>query len=95
LWCRGLAGRRVRLTAGGPGTELAFVRCLNVLMAGGGHVAVATDDPRLAALSAERAAWNDRTADSWEHVMPLRARTSADRLLAAGYRVRVVLGAHR
>ena len=95
-WCRALAGRRVRLTAGSPPTELAFVRCLNVLMAGEGHPAVATADPRLVALSVERAAWNDRTPDSWEHVMPLRARTSAARrLLAAGHRVRVVVGAPR
>jgi proline dehydrogenase len=94
-WCRSLADRRVRLTAGrGARGDLAFVRCLNVLMAGSGHPAVATTDPGLLALGAVRAAWNDRTPDSWEHVMPDRARSSAGRrLLAAGYRVRVVVGA--
>jgi proline dehydrogenase len=96
-WCRDVAHRRVRLTAGrGARADLAFVRCLNVLMAGGGHPAVATADPRLVAIAGERAAWNDRTPDSWEHVMPYRVRVhDRRRLLAAGYRVRVVLGAGR
>jgi proline dehydrogenase len=93
-WCRDLAGGRVRLTAGrGARADLAFVRCLNVLMAGGGHPAVATADPRLVAITGERAAWNDRTPDSWEHVMPYRVRRyDRRRLLAAGYRVRVAVG---
>jgi proline dehydrogenase len=96
-WCRALAGRRVRLTAGrGARADLAFVRCLNVLMAGGGHTAVATADRRLIAITGERAAWNDRTPDSWEHVMPYRVRSyDRRRLLAAGYRVRVVVGSRR
>jgi proline dehydrogenase len=93
-WCRELAGGRVRLTAGrGARADLAFVRCLNVLMAGGGHPAVATADPRLIAITGERAAWNDRRPDSWEHVMPYRVRRhDRRRLLAAGYRVRVAVG---
>ena len=95
--CRSLADRRVRLTSSrGARADLGFVRCLNVLMAGSGQPAVDTTDPRLRALGAERAAWNDRTPDSWEHVMPYRAHPSAGRrLLAAGYRVRVVVGASR
>ena len=40
--CRALAGRRVRLVAGArPAADLAFVRCLNVLMAGDGRPGVA------------------------------------------------------
>ncbi len=97
MWCREVADRRVRLTEGrGARADLAFVRCLNVLMAGGGHPAVATADPRLVAIAGERAAWNDRTPESWEHVMPYGVRVhDRRRLLAAGYRVRVVVAAGR
>ena len=92
-WCRDLADARVRLTSGrGARADLAFVRCLNVLMAGRGQPAVATADPRLVAIAGERAAWNDRTPDSWEHVMPFGVRLHDQRrLLAAGYRVRVAV----
>jgi proline dehydrogenase len=91
--CRARAEGRVRLTAGrGAAADLTFVRCLNILMAAGGTPAVATTDPRLVAVTGERAAWNDRTPDSWEHVMPYGVRTDQQRrLVAAGYRVRVVL----
>jgi proline dehydrogenase len=59
-------------------------------MAAGGTLAVATTDPRLVAVTGERAAWNDRTPDSWEHVMPYGVRTDQQRrLVAAGYAVRV------
>ena len=96
-WCRQLAEGPVRLRAGrGARADLAFVRCLNILMAGGGHPAVATTDPRLVAITGERAAWNDRTPDTWEHVMPYRVRRyDRRRLLAAGFSVRVVLGSRR
>ncbi|WP_104526470.1 hypothetical protein [Blastococcus atacamensis] len=89
--CRALTGRRVRLTAGrGAGAGLAFVRCLAVLMAGEGDLAVATTDPRLIAITGERAAWNGRTSDSWEYVMPWGAPTEEQhRLVAAGHTVRV------
>jgi proline dehydrogenase len=91
--CRAHAGRRVRLGAGrGAAADLAFVRCLNVLMAAGGHPAVATTDRRLITLAGERAAWNQRTPDSWEHLMPFRVRVHDQRrLLAAGCRVRILL----
>ncbi|HEV7212092.1 MAG TPA: hypothetical protein VGN47_10320 [Blastococcus sp.] len=91
--CRALAGGRVRLTQGrGAAADLAFVRCLNVLMAGSGHPSVAATDPRLIAITGERAAWNGRTPDSWEHVMPFRVRTEEQqRLAAAGYTVRVAV----
>jgi proline dehydrogenase len=89
--CRLLADGRVRLVAGrGGAADLAFVRCLNVLMSGSGRPAIATTDRRLVAIAGERAAWNDRSVDSWEHVMPLGIRTEEQRrLTAAGYRVRV------
>jgi proline dehydrogenase len=91
--CRLFAGGRVRLVAGrGAAVDLAFVRCLNVLMSGPGRPAIATTDRRLLAIAGERAAWNDRSADSWEHVMPLGVRVDEQRrLVAAGYRVRVTV----
>jgi proline dehydrogenase len=89
--CRALAGERVRLRAGSRrAARLAFARCVDVLMAGNGRPAVATADPRLIAITGERAAWHGRTPDSWEHVMPWRVRTAEQqRLAAAGTTVRV------
>jgi proline dehydrogenase len=91
--CRELAGGRVRLVAGrGAAADLAFVRCLNVLMAGSGRPALAAGDPRLIAIAGERAAWNGRSPDSWEHVMPYGIRTDEQhRLTAAGHAVRVAV----
>jgi proline dehydrogenase len=61
-------------------------------MAASGRPAVATDDPRLVAIAGERAAWNDRSPDSWEHVMTYGVRTEQQhRLVAAGYSVRVAV----
>jgi proline dehydrogenase len=92
--CRAFADRRVRLVAGRRSSDLAFVRCLNVLMAGHGHAGIAASGPRLIAIAGERAAWNGRTPDSWEHVLPYRVRTEEQqRLVAGGYAVRVVLPA--
>ncbi len=95
--CRALAERHVRLVAGrGSAAALAFVRCLNVLMAAGGRPAVATTDLRLIAIAGERAAWNGRTPDSWEHVMPYGVRTAEQRrLAAAGLTVRVTVPSGR
>jgi proline dehydrogenase len=91
--CRALAGRRVRLTEGrGAAADLAFVRCLNVLMAGPGSPGIEASDRRLIAIAGERAAWNGRTPDSWEHVMPYGVLTDEQhRLVAGGYAVRVVV----
>jgi proline dehydrogenase len=96
--CRALAGGRVRLTGShlpgrrGAAADLAFVRCLNVLMSGAGRPGVGTTDPRLVAIAGERAAWNERAPDSWEYVMPWQVRSEQQRrLVAGGYRVRVVL----
>jgi proline dehydrogenase len=89
--CRSLAAGSVRLVdGGGSAARLAFVRCLNVLMAAPGRPGVATTDPRLIAIAGERAAWNDRPPESWEHVMPYGVRTDEQqRLVAAGSGVRV------
>ena len=96
--CRALAGDRVRLTGArlagrrGAAADLAFVRCLDVLMSGAGRPGVGTTDPRLIAIAGERAAWNERAPDSWEYVMPWQVRSEQQRrLVAGGYRVRVVL----
>ena len=96
--CRALAGGRVRLTGShlagrrGAAADLAFVRCLDVLMSGAGRPGVGTTDPRLVAIAGERAAWNERAVDSWEYVMPWQVRSEQQRrLIAGGYRVRVVL----
>jgi proline dehydrogenase len=91
--CRKHASGRVRLTEGrGAAADLAFVRCLNVLMAGDGHPEIAASDRRLIAIAGERAAWNGRTPDSWEHVMPYGVLTDAQhRLVAGGYAVRVAV----
>ena len=83
--CRAHADGRVRLTAGGgAAADLAFVRCLNVLMTGRGRPAVAVLAQRLVAITGERAAWNDRSPDSWEYVMPYGIRTELRRRLVAG-----------
>jgi proline dehydrogenase len=91
--CRGLAGGRVRLTRGrGAAADLAFVRCLNVLMAGDGRPEIEASDPRLIAIAGERAAWNGRTPDSWEHVMPYGVLIDEQRrLVAGGHTVRVAV----
>jgi len=93
--CRSLADRDVRLVRGRPvlggqGADLAFVRCLGVLMAGAGHPAIAATDPRLIAIAGERAAWTGRPSDTWEYVLPYGALTDERRrLVASGCTVRV------
>ncbi|MDT0274843.1 hypothetical protein [Blastococcus goldschmidtiae] len=90
--CRALAGSRVRLRGSGPAARPAFVRCVDILMAGDGGPAVATGDPRLVAITGERAAWHGRAPESWEHVMPWNVRTpEQQRLAAAGATVRVAV----
>src|SRR4051794_37315067 len=55
-------------------------------MAGDGHPEIAASDRRLIAIAGERAAWNGRTPDSWEHVMPYGVLTDEQhRLVAGGY----------
>ena len=76
----------MRLVAGraAPRADLAFVRCLNVLMAARGARPSPASDPRLIAIAGERAAWNGRTPDSWEHVMPYGVRLHEQQRLVAG-----------
>ncbi|MBN1094082.1 hypothetical protein JKP75_16895 [Blastococcus sp. TML/M2B] len=95
--CRALAGGRVRLRAGrGAAARRAFVRCLDVLMAGDGAPAVATSDPRLIAVAGERAAWHGRTYDTWEHVMPWRIRPAEQqRIAASGAALRIAVPSGR
>jgi proline dehydrogenase len=65
-------------------------------MSGAGRPGVCTSDPRLVAIAGERAAWNERDPDSWEYVMPWQVRSEQQRrLVAGGYRVRVVLRSGR
>ena len=91
--CRAFGSGRVRLAEGrGSAADLAFVRCLNVLMAADGRPGIAASDRRLIAIAGERAAWNGRTPDSWEHVMPYGVLTDEQhRLVAGGYAVRVAV----
>ncbi len=70
--------------------DLSFVRCLNVLMVGKGRPMVATHDPRLIAIAAERAARYGRMPESWEYQMLYGARPNEQaRLVELGHVVRV------
>ena len=61
-------------------------------MATGARLGIAATDPRLIAITGERAVWHGRSPDSWEYVMPHGVRVEEQqRLMAAGHRVRVAL----
>src|SRR6266550_2578568 len=102
--CRDLAypGSRVRLCKGAYDepesvayrdaheVDLAYVRCLNVLMGGAGFPMLATHDPRLIAIADERARWYGRAKGSYEYQLLYGVRpTEQRRLAAAGETVRV------
>lgn len=102
--CRRLAaqGSRVRLVKGAyrePASvayqdrrevDLAYVRCLKILMAGEGHPMVATHDPRLIAITQDLARRHDRVPGSYEFQMLYGIRADEQRrLVDAGERVRV------
>jgi proline dehydrogenase len=102
--CRDLAtaGSRVRLVKGAyaePATvaypakadvDLAYVRCLKILMAGEGYPMVASHDPRMIKLAGVLAARHGRAPRSYEYQMLYGIRTSEQRRLAAdGHRMRV------
>src|SRR3954469_3030422 len=104
--CRELAvaGSRVRLCKGAYAeresvafqsaldVDKSYVRCLNILMSGGGYPMVATHDPRLIAIAEDRARWFDRSAEEYEFQMLYAMRTDEQaRLAAAGNIVRVYL----
>jgi proline dehydrogenase len=102
--CRELAtaGSRVRLCKGAYAepesvayqsaldVDKAYVRCLNVLMAGDGYPMVATHDPRLISIAADRARWFDRSSAQFEFQMLYGIRPEEQaRLTGAGHTVRV------
>jgi proline dehydrogenase len=102
--CKDLAheGSRVRLCKGAykePESvafqsalevDRSYVRCLNVLMGGTGYPMLATHDPRLIAIGAERARWYDRAQSAFEFQLLLGVRPDEQRRLAAeGHTVRV------
>ena len=100
--CRDLAraGSRVRLCKGAyrepPSVahqkrldvDLSYVRCLNVLMAGDGYPMLATHDPRLIAIGAERAKFHGTRAFEFQMLYGIRPDEQR-RLAAAGHTVRV------
>ncbi len=102
--CRDLAyeGSRVRLCKGAyhePGTvafqnphdvDLAYVRCLKVLMAGAGYPMVASHDPRLIEIAGVLAARAGRAPGTYEYQMLYGVRPNEQKRLAnAGEKVRV------
>jgi proline dehydrogenase len=104
--CRELAvaGSRVRLCKGAYkepesvayqsrlDVDKSYVRCLNVLMSGGGYPMIATHDPRLIDIGEDRAKWYERTPDEFEFQMLYGVRPDEQlRLAQLGYTVRVYL----
>jgi proline dehydrogenase len=102
--CRRLAasGARVRLVKGAyrePAAvahqdrrevDLAYVRCLKILLAGRGYPMVGTHDPRLVAITEALAPRFGRSPRDYEFQMLFGIRDAEQRRLAAGgHRVRV------
>jgi proline dehydrogenase len=102
--CRELsgAGSRVRLCKGAYAepesvafqsaleVDRSYVRCMNVLMGGEGYPMLATHDPRLIAIAAERAKWYGRPQESFEFQLLYGVRPEEQlRLVRDGYSVRV------
>jgi proline dehydrogenase len=89
-------GSRVRLVKGAydepasvahrrrKDVDAAYLRCLEILMAGPGYPMVGSHDPALIERGHELAAQNSRTADSWEVQMLYGIRPAEQRRLAAG-----------
>jgi proline dehydrogenase len=100
--CRDLAygGSRVRLCKGAykePASvayqrrqevDLAYVRCMNVLLAGAGYPMFATHDPRLIAIAADRAGGRENSTYEFQMLYGIRPDEQR-RLAAAGQTVRV------
>ena len=102
--CRDLAhaGSRIRLCKGAyaePASvahadpreiDLAYVRCLKILMAGGGYPMVATHDPRLVEIALALAEREQRTKDSFELQMLYGIRPAEqERLAGLGHTMRL------
>ncbi|MFG2087901.1 MULTISPECIES: proline dehydrogenase family protein [unclassified Spirillospora] len=95
-------GSRVRLCKGAYAAPTAvaftdkeeidrsYVRCMKVLMAGGGYPMLATHDPRLIEIAGALAVLHERDAGSFEYQMLYGIRPQEQRRLAAhGAQVRV------
>ena len=104
--CRELAyaGSRVRLCKGAydepvsvafqdkHDVDLAYVRCLKVLMEGKGYPMVASHDPRLIAIAAKLAQDTGRAAGDFEYQMLFGIRPNEQQRLAdEGHTVRVYM----
>jgi proline dehydrogenase len=102
--CRELAtsGSRIRLCKGAYSepesvayqsrleVDKSYVRCMNVLMSGGGYPMIASHDPRIVAIAEDRAKWFDHGCDEFEFQMLYGIRPEEQlRLVKAGYTVRV------
>jgi proline dehydrogenase len=102
--CRDLAtqGSRVRLCKGaykepasvafqdGDEVDLAYVRCLKVLMAGDGYPMVASHDPRLIDIAQALAGHHGRSPDTYEFQMLLGIRMNEQKRIAdRGHQMRV------
>jgi len=95
--CRALAvaGSRVRLCKGAykepadvayqkkADVDAAYVRCLEILMAGQGYPMVASHDPAMIDAAQRLAVEHGRSADSYEHQMLYGIRTPEQRRLAS------------
>ncbi|PXY35307.1 proline dehydrogenase [Prauserella sp. PE36] len=95
-------GSRVRLCKGAyaaPSTvafatagevDLSYVRCANILLAGGGYPMFATHDPRLIEVLGERVRWYGCREGTYEYQLLFGVRPDEQRRLAAeGETVRV------
>ncbi|KNB51079.1 proline dehydrogenase family protein [Streptomyces caatingaensis] len=104
--CRALAGEgsRVRLVKGAykePASvayqdkrevDLAYVRCLKILMAGKGYPMIGSHDPRMVAIAQELGRRHGRTLDAYEFQMLYGIREAEQqRLVAEGHRMRVYI----
>ncbi|MEI2718213.1 MAG: proline dehydrogenase family protein [Candidatus Nanopelagicales bacterium] len=104
--CRDLsgAGSRVRLCKGAykepeevayqskHEVDLAFVRCMKILMAGDGYPMIASHDPRLVDIAQSLAIHNDRPKGSYEHQMLYGVRPEEQQRLAdSGEKMRVYI----
>ena len=102
--CRALAGEgsRVRLVKGAykePASvayqnkrdvDLAYVRCLKILMAGEGYPMIGSHDPRVVAIAQELGRRFGRKLDEYEFQMLYGIRPAEqERLAAEGHRMRV------
>ncbi|MFF2064110.1 proline dehydrogenase family protein [Streptomyces sp. NPDC058200] len=104
--CRALAaaGSRVRLVKGAykePASvayqdkaevDKAYIRCLRILMAGGGYPMIGSHDPRVIAIAQDLAHRAGRKLDEYEFQMLYGIREAEqDRLAAEGHRMRVYI----